>query len=55
MAAWAVYIPAQPQAECLAFVEWGALSVPRKNLLVPEVAARRRAWRWVSLFNMGRQ
>ena len=39
----AVKHPAHPQACSLAASTWGALSVPRKNFALPDVAALRRA------------
>ena len=34
---------------------WGALSVPRKNFLLPLMAAAATACRWRSLFKIGKQ
>ena len=48
-------MPAQPQADSLALTLCGALSVPRKYLVEPEVAARRNARRWLSRLATGRQ
>jgi hypothetical protein len=35
----ALYIPAHPQGHSFLRLSWGALSVPRKNLLLPLVTA----------------
>src|SRR6185437_12561240 len=35
-------MPAQPQSRSLSWTGWGALSVPRKNLALPETAAAQR-------------
>src|SRR3546814_17109485 len=48
-------MPAQPQALSLALRACGAVSVPRKNFGLPEVAARRRLSRWRSRLSTGRQ
>ena len=48
-------MPAQPQSLSLARRWCGALSVPRKNLALPEVAARRSASRCFSRLATGRQ
>ena len=47
--------PAHPHALSLSLVKWGAVSVPKKNLGFPLVATLRRAFLWISLFNIGRQ
>ena len=51
----ALKMPAQPQADSLSRTACGAESVPRKNLAEPEVAARRKASRWVSRLATGKQ
>src|SRR6185312_17368667 len=51
----ALKMPAQPQAASLRGMAWGAVSVPRKNLGEPEVAALRRASRCFSRLATGRQ
>ena len=48
-------IPAQPQDVSLVCLACGALSVPRKNLALPDVAAPTRAWRCTSRLSTGRQ
>jgi hypothetical protein len=51
----ALNTPAQPQGASFVCRAWGALSVPRKNLGLPLVAAAATASRWRSRFSTGRQ
>jgi hypothetical protein len=55
MAMGALKMPAQPQGASLVCTACGALSVPRKNLALPLVAAAATASLCLSRLRMGRQ